>query len=66
MAPPLTLVISVPEAELFHDGQGLHGEGLIQFNQADIVQGQTGPGQSLAGGRDRAQAHDSRLYPRGR
>ena len=40
MAPPLTLVRSWRQTERVHDGQGLHGKGLVEFDQVQIGDGE--------------------------
>ena len=49
--------VVVVDAVVVEEGQHLHGEGLVQLEQADVVDGQAGAGQRPLGGRDRADAH---------
>src|SRR2546423_368160 len=43
-------------------GQGLGGEGLVHLEDVDLVQLEAGPVEDVAGGRNRAHAHDPRLH----
>src|SRR5439155_25617842 len=54
------------EAELPHDREGLDGEGLVQFDQVEILHGEAGARQHLSSGRDGTEAHRLRLHARGR
>ena len=49
------------EAEILGDGAGLGGEGLVRFDQVDIVDAPAGLFQRLAARRDRAGAHQRRI-----
>ena len=45
----------VRQSEFVHHGQRLNCEGLIQLDQTQIVNGQPGTCERLAGGRDGAE-----------
>src|SRR5690606_37758428 len=47
----------VRDAEFVHAIQHLHGEGLVEFPQADVVDGEPGPLQQLGHREHRADAH---------
>ncbi len=53
------------EAEFFADGQELGGEGFVGFDEVDVVEGEAGFGQRLAGGGDGTHAHDGGVYAAG-
>jgi hypothetical protein len=62
MAPPFTLSRSSRDAELVAAVDDLHGEGLVEFPQADVVDLQAvARSSSLGIGEDRADAHLVRL-----
>ena len=42
MAPPLTLTRSAFRPDFANHGQRLHSEGLVQFDEADVIELQTG------------------------
>ena len=50
--------VVVGDAEVLEEGEHLHGEGLVELEQADVVDGEPGLAQRLLGGRHRADAHD--------
>ena len=52
------------EAELLLPGQHHRGEGLVDLDEVDVVDGHAGPGQRLAGRLDRAEAHDLGVHAR--
>ena len=52
------------EAKVVSHRYGLGGKGFIRFNQVKIADLHTGLFQDLSGGRNRADAHDGRLYAR--
>src|SRR5438046_9906642 len=54
------------EAELPHDREGLDGEGLVQFDQVEILHGEAGAREHLSSGRDGTDAHRPGLHARGR
>src|SRR5436309_990850 len=45
------------ELEVADAGEGLGGESLVQLYEVEVVNGQPGAFESLAGGGDRADAH---------
>src|SRR3954451_19621199 len=55
----------VRDAELARTGQRLRRERLVQLDQPDVVDRQIGALQSLAAGRDRADAHVRGINPGG-
>ena len=55
---PLTLTTIAVESELALAAQILGGEGLVHFDQFEIGEGETRPGQEVPDGRDGAQPHD--------
>ena len=61
MAPPLTLTRLVRHVQVAQELQHDRGEGLVHLEQVDVVDGQAGLGQRLAGRRRRAGEHDRRL-----
>ena len=46
------------EAQFLHDCQTLSCKCLVELDEADIVEFQSGPLERLPGGRNRADAHD--------
>src|ERR1700722_12873207 len=46
------------DTSLLHDGQGLHAEGLVQFDDADIAESEAGHFEGFGDGHDRADPHD--------
>ena len=64
MAPPLTFSLSQLMPSSLGRRDDLGGERLVDLDQVDVVDGHAGPGQGLAAGLDRAEAHD--LGVRGR
>src|ERR1700733_841661 len=48
------------DAGLLDDGQGLHAEGLVQFDDADIAESEAGHFEGFGNGYNRADAHDFR------
>jgi hypothetical protein len=55
--------VVVGDAEVVEEGEDLHGEGLVQLEQADVLDRQAGRAQRPLGRRDGAHAHDLRLDP---
>src|SRR5207237_381663 len=51
------------EAEFPHDDQRLDGEGLVQLDQADLLDPDAGPLERLPGRGDRTESHRPRLDP---
>src|SRR2546429_1832956 len=51
------------EAEFPYDDQRLDGEGLVQLDQADLLDPDAGPLKRLPGRGDRTEAHRPRLDP---
>jgi hypothetical protein len=51
------------EAQLAHAGDRLAGEGLVELDEVDLLDGQPGPLERLARGRHRAHAHDRWMHP---
>ena len=49
--------VVVGDAEVVEERQHLHGEGLVELEQADVVDGQAGLGERLLGRGHRADAH---------
>src|SRR5205809_904576 len=49
------------DAELLGNGEDLAGEGLVDLDQIDVVQGEAGALQRDLRGRNRADAHDVRI-----
>ena len=66
MAPPLGLDLVRIEVEFADAGDGLRGEGLVEFDQVDVADGKFRPLERLPGGGDRAEAHAGRVHPGGR
>src|SRR5690606_16182593 len=54
------------DAVVVEEAEHLDGEGLVDLEQADVVDGQAGLGEGLVGGGDRAVAHDRRVDARER
>ena len=53
--------VVVGDAEVVQEAEHLDGEGLVDFEQADVRNAQPGVLERLLGGRDRADAHDLRF-----
>src|SRR5690606_485859 len=53
--------VVVLDTQFAHDGQALGGEGFVQFDDVDLIDGQALLVQQLAYRRYRADAHDARL-----
>src|SRR5690606_19501083 len=53
--------VVVLDAQLTHDREALGGEGFVQFDDVDLIDGQALLVQQLAYRRYRADAHDARL-----
>ena len=51
----------VAQAQFLHDRQGLHGEGLVQLDQPDLLDAKTGPLEGFARRRDWPVSHCARL-----
>ena len=64
MAPPLTLTLSCGTPISRHEAHRHRGEGLVDLEQVDVVDGQPGLGQRLARRRHRAGEHDGRVGAR--
>ncbi len=60
IAPPDTFSLVLVDAQLAGRTQHLHREGLVDLEQVDVADRQTGPLQRLLGSLDRAQPHDLR------
>ncbi len=52
------LVHLILQTQILHTGQGLGGKRLVQLEQVDVTDGQTGPFERLLGRRHRAVTHD--------
>jgi hypothetical protein len=61
-APPVHPRV-VGDAAMVAERQHLHGERLVELEQADVPNGQSGDAQRLLRRRDRAEAHDLRFDP---
>ena len=61
MAPPLTLTLLAIEAEFFLDREILGREGLVYFDQVDVIQRQTCPLECELRCRHRAASHQFRF-----
>ena len=57
-APGVDPLVVVGDAEVVEEGDDLHGERLVELEQADVLDGEAGLAQRLLGGRHRADAHD--------
>ena len=53
--------VVVGDAEVVEEGEHLHGERLVDLDQADVVDREAGARQGALGGRDRADAHQRRV-----
>ena len=65
MAPPLTLTIAGSRPASPDDGERLDGEGLVEFDDADVVQLESGERERFGDGDDGPDAHDFRRNARG-
>ena len=60
MAPPLTLTIVGIESRGADHGEGLGGEGFVEFDDADVVELQSGERERFRDRDHRTDAHDLR------
>ena len=61
MAPPLTLTLAGSSPSSSHAHERLRRERLVELDEIEVADGEAGPLQRLARGRDRADAHDRRI-----
>src|SRR6266478_2739979 len=63
MAPPFTLTLAGSQPRSLLTAQAWAGERFVGLDKVQIVDGPAGFLQSEAARRDRARAHDRRIYP---
>ncbi len=64
MAPPLTFTLAAIKAKLFFDGEILSGESFVDFDQVNVVEGQSRFLQGDLRSWNRATAHEFRFDAR--
>ena len=63
--PALGIDLLFVKAQLSYARQRLGGEGLVQLDEINVFNGQSGPFKHLAGRGNWSQAHACRINPRG-